>query len=182
MERLALAEERFETVVVCPGACLGPWDWRVGTSALLVALARGIDPPHPDGVINPVDARDVAEAVVLLSALRSPPRRTLLAAANLRLHELLRSLARRYRVAPPAAPLPDAEAVRFADAEEERAARKGGRPALSREIADLVIHGVPLDASLALSLGLRFRPLDETLAAADEFARRMRFIPAEAAQ
>jgi dihydroflavonol-4-reductase len=182
MERLALAEDRFETIVACPGACLGPWDWRVGTSALLVALASGLNPPHPDGVINPVDARDVAEAAVLLTALRSPPRRILLAAADLRLHALLVSLARRYRVAPPAAPLADAEAVRLADVEEARVARQGGRPALSREIADLVIHGVPLDTGLARSFGIRFRPLEETLAAADEFARRMRFIPAEVAR
>jgi dihydroflavonol-4-reductase len=182
MERLALAEDRFEVAVACPGACLGPWDWRVGTSALFVAVACGLDPRHPDGVINPVDARDVAEALVRLALMPAPPRRVLLAAGNHRLHPLLVALAQRYRVGPISAPMPAREAVRFADAEEQRAAEQGGRPALSREIADLVVHGVPLDARFATSaLGLRFRPLDETLQAADAFARRMRFIPSEVA-
>ncbi|HET9753346.1 MAG TPA: NAD-dependent epimerase/dehydratase family protein [Myxococcales bacterium] len=180
MERLALCEDRFEVSVACPGACLGPWDWRVGTSALFVALARGLDPRHPDGVINPVDARDVAEALVRMARVRAPPRRVLLAAGNHRLHDLLVSLARRYGVARVSPPMPAGEALRFADAEEQRAAREGGRPALSREIADLVVHGVALDARLAASaLGLRFRPLEETLQAADAFARKMRFIPSE---
>ena len=174
MEAMALAEDRLEVVVACPGACLGPWDWRVGTSALVVALARGLDPPHPDGAINLVDARDVALALVALAAHRSPPRRILLSGANHRLHALLSGLARRYRERPPSPPLSAAAAIAFADAEERRAA---GRPALSREIVDLGVHGVPLDTSLAASLGLRFRPLEETLSAADGWFRRMRIIP-----
>ena len=177
MEQAALAEDRFEVAVACPGACLGPWDLRVGTSALLVGLARGLDPPHPDGTVNLVDARDVALALVRLAAHPSPPRRVLLCEGNHRLHPLLCSLAARYRVAPPAPPLSAAAAVALADAEERRAAAGGGRPALSREIVDLVVHGVPLDARLAgTALGLRLRPLGETLDAADGWARRMRLI------
>jgi len=178
MESLALAEDRIEVIVACPGACLGPHDLRLGTSAVLVALARGLDPPHPDGVINPVDVRDVATALLRLAEHASPPRRVLLAAGNLRLHELLVALARRYGVAPPSRPLEDAEAVSLADAEEARAEAGGRRPSLSREIVDLVIHGVPLDAGLAArALGMRWRPLTETLDAADGWARRMRLIP-----
>lgn len=178
MERRALAEERLEVLVACPGACLGPWDLKVGTSALLVALARGMDPPHPDGLINPVDVRDVALALVRLAAHRAPPRRVLLAGHNLRLQELLESLAQRYGVKAPSRPLPTAEAAAFADAEERRALAQGGRAALAREIVDLIVHGVPLDTALARrELDLRFRPLSETLDAADDWSRRMGFIP-----
>ena len=179
MEARALAETRFEVVVACPSACLGPWDLRVGTSALLVATARGLHPPHPDGVVNLVDARDVGKAIARLAAHDAPPERVILSAENHRLHSLLRMLARRYGVPPPSTPLTDEEAIRFAT-EEERAHqdRRTGRPALSREIVDLIVHGVPVDASLAEEvLDMRWRPLAETLDAFDEWARRMRIIP-----
>jgi hypothetical protein len=42
-----------------------------------------------------------------------------------------------------------------------------------------VIRGVPIDADLARrSLGIVFRPLDETLDAFDDWARRMHLLPA----
>jgi len=178
MERVALDETRLEVIVACPGACLGPWDLRAGTSALLYALARRLDPPHPDGVVNAVDVRDVALGLVRLSQHPAPPRRILLSAANLGLHGLLCALAPRYGAPPPSPALSAAEAIRLADAEERRSLESGRRPALSREIVDLVVHGIPLDAALSRSaLDLRYRPLEETLAASDEWARRMRFIP-----
>lgn len=178
MEERALAEDRLEVVAACPGACLGPWDLRVGTSALLVALARGVDPPHPDGWINVVDVRDVAAAVVTLARDPSPPRRLVLAAENHRVHALLEALARRYRVAAPSAPISADDARALADAEERRAAADGGRPRLSREIVDLIVHGVVVDTGAArTALGLRWRPLDDTLDAFDAWARRMRLIP-----
>ena len=178
MERLALAEDRFEMVVACPGACLGPWDLRVGTSALLVATARGLDPPHPDGWINLIDARDVATALLRLSTLPAPPRRVLLSGGNHKLHLLLCELALRYGVTPPSPPLAAEKAIALADAEEARAARAGGRPAIAREIVDLIVQGVELDTSLAAqAIGLQCRPLAQTLSATDAWARRMRIIP-----
>lgn len=178
MERMVLAEDRFEVVVACPGACLGPWDLRVGTSALLVATARGLAPPHPDGWINLIDARDVAIALIRLSTLPAPPRRVLLSGGNHRLHPLLCELALHYGVAPPSPPLAADRAIALADAEEARAAREGGRPAVAREIVDLIVRGVPLDTRLAEeALDLRCRPLAQTLSATDVWARRMRIIP-----
>ncbi|MBK7859829.1 MAG: NAD-dependent epimerase/dehydratase family protein [Archangiaceae bacterium] len=178
MEQLALAERRFEVVVACPAACLGPHDLRVGTSALLVALARGLDPPHPDGWVSWVDARDVAAALVRLARAAAPPRRVILSAGTVGLHPLLLALARRYSVAPPSPPLPAAKAIALADAEEARARVDGDRARLSREIADLIVWGVELDATLArTSLGVVFRPLDETLDAFDAWARRVGTLP-----
>lgn len=179
MEQLALAERRLEVVVACPGACLGPWDLRVGTSALLVAMARGLDPPHPDGWVSPVDVRDVARALVRLGERAAPPRRVLLAGPSLRLHGLLEALAARYAVARPSPALTDAAAIAFANAEERRVSGSAERAELAREIADLVIHGAPIDARLGASLLAPggYRPLCETLDAFDAFARRMRLIP-----
>ncbi len=178
MEDLALRETRLEVVVACPGACLGPWDLRVGTSALLVATARGLDPPHPDGVINLVDVRDVALATWRLAGLPAPPRRVILAAGNHRLHALLEDLAGRYGQRRPSPPLSFDDAVALADREEARAALFGGRPAIAREIVDLVVHGVPVATGLARTvLGMRWRPLSDTLAAYDDWARRLRILP-----
>ncbi len=178
MEARALAERRLEVLVACPSACLGPWDMRVGTSALMVALALGLDPPHPDGFVSWVDARDVALALVRLAAHPEPPRRVILSAGTLKLQELLGSLAQRYGVAPPSPPLSAAEAIAFADQEEERSVQTRQRARLSREIADLIVHGVALDASLARrTLSFAPRPLEQTLDDFDAWARRARILP-----
>lgn len=178
MEEMCLSEDRLDVKVACPSGCLGPYDLRVGTTALLVALACGIDPPHPDGITNLVDVRDVATALVRMARQPEVPRRVILSAYSVPLHGLLCELAARYRVSQPSAPLSAAGAQQLALDEERRAEREGGRPALSREIADLVVNGVPLDTRLAeQSLGMRWTPLSQTLDALDGWARRMGFIP-----
>jgi len=178
MEQVALAERRFEVVVACAAGCIGPWDLRVGTSALLVATARGDDPPHPDGVINMVDSRDVGQAMMRLGMHPEPPRRVILSGSTHRFQELLVRMAAHYGVQPPSPPLSAAAALALADAEEERASRGGPRAGLSREIADLIVHGVPVDASLAeRALGMKWTPLDQTIDAYDAWARRMKLIP-----
>lgn len=177
LEARALAEQRLEVIVACPGACLGPWDLRVGTSAMLVGLARGLEVPHPDGFVSWVDARDVAAGLLALGTMRIPPRRMLFTAESLRLQRLLEVAAAFYGVtAPP--PLSDEAAIALADAEETRASQGGPRAALSRELVDLIIHGPVIDAARSLALpGVSYRPLDETLRDFDAWARRVRFIP-----
>jgi dihydroflavonol-4-reductase len=165
-------------VVACPAGCLGAHDHRVGTAGLLVATARGEDPPHPDGIVNLVDAADVGEAVARLVVHPSPPPRVILSGSNLRLHELLLSLARRYRVRRPSAPVAPDAMLALADAEEAAASRERRRPRLSREIVDLVVHGHPVDATLATRvLGMAWTPLGETLDRFDAWARLHGLIP-----
>ncbi len=78
----------------------------------------------------------------------------------------------------PHPPLSGEASIALADAEEARAAREGGRASLSREIVDLVVHGVPLDASLSRRvLAVSYRPLRDTLDAYDAWARRLRILP-----
>lgn len=178
MEQQLLAEDRFEVTIALPGACLGPWDLRVGTSAPLVALAWGRCPPLPTGTINPVDARDVGRAALALAEHPAPPKRVILAAENVELHGWLREMAVRYGVAAPPPPLPADEAVARADRAEAEAERTGERAIPARELVDLVVHGVPVDTSLAeASLGVAFTPLAETLDAFDAWARRLGILP-----
>jgi dihydroflavonol-4-reductase len=173
LERLVAAESRFEVVTLCPAACLGPYDWKVGTSSLLLATARGQQPPHPAGRISTVDARDVGLAVVAVTQHPAPPSRLLLAGDTFDAHALFQLLGRRYGAPPPPDPLPAETAQRLADAQEAEAARARTRPALSRELVDLIVHAPPLDTAASRAFGLRYRPLEDTLDAWDAWARRM---------
>ncbi len=173
LERRLQHEHRVEVVVACPAACLGPFDWKVGTSALLLATARGEPPAHPLGSITTVDARDVAQAVVMLATADHPPSRLLLANERADTHELLCMLALRYGAPLPPPALTPGQARALADQQEQTAARQGGRPALSRELVDLIVHAPRLDASRSRALGLRYRPLADTLDAWDSWARQM---------
>lgn len=177
MEERALAEDRFEVVVACPSACLGPWDLRVGTSALIIATARNLSPAHPEGLVNLIDVRDLAHLLVALGTIDAPPRRVILSAHTVRLHSFLEELSQRYGFAGPSAPLSPAAAMALADAEEARVANTAERARLAREIVDLILHAVPLDTSLALSLSTApLRPLWSTVDDLLRFALRMRFI------
>ncbi len=129
-------------------------------------------------MVNLVDVRDVARALVRLGQVSEAPARTLLVGANVLLHDFLSRLARRYGVPAPSPPLKPAAAARLADSEERRVEGTRERPSLSREIADLTIHAVEVRADLAeRALGMRWTPLNDTLDAFDAWARRMRIIP-----
>lgn len=177
LEARALAEDRFEVGVVNPAACLGPFDWKVGTSALLLAAARGLEPAHPDGHVSTVDARDVALAVARLVTTPRLPRRLILAAERWSAHALLEHVAARFGGPPPPPALAPHAARALADEQEARAERAGGRASLARELVDLIVHSPALDTSLARSLGLGFRALTDTLDAWETWARRMGLLP-----
>ncbi|MCK6545101.1 NAD-dependent epimerase/dehydratase family protein [Myxococcota bacterium] len=177
MEVRALAERRLDVNVACPGACLGPWDVKLGTSAIIVAMARGMAPPHPEGIVSVVDARDVAEGLVRLAATSDPPRRMILSGRSLPMSGLVSALADRYHVAK-AEPLTAEAARRLADEGEARAHAGGPRSPLARELVDLIVHGPSIDARRSREvLGLEYRPLSRTLDDFDAWARRMRLIP-----
>jgi len=178
MEQLVAAEDRFETLIACPAGCIGPWDLRVATSALIVAMARHLDPPHPDGLVNLVDVRDVGTGLVRLAQMDDPPRRVLFCGGTYPLQPMLERLAERYGAPPPSPPLSAEEAVALADAEEARCAAEGGRPAISREIVDLILHSFEIDATLARRvLGMQWTPIDASLDAYDAWARPLGILP-----
>lgn len=172
MEAPVSAERRFATTTLCPGACVGPFDWKAGTSAMLWQLRSGVCPPHPDGTVSWVDVRDVGVAIAALVRRGEGPSRLLLSAQSVGFQSLIEVLAARYGVAA-LPPLPPAEAIALADAEERAAASNGGRPRLSRELVDLILHGARLDATKAPALlGFAYRPLSEALDAFDAWADR----------
>lgn len=182
LEQRAAAETRFELVTANPSACIGPFDWKVGTSSLLVATARGMQPPHPKGRISTVDARDVGAGLFYLATTEAPPRRLILSGDDFDAHALLVKLAQRYGAPPPPAPLEADEARALADAQEAEALEKKGRALLPRELVDLIVHAPRLDTSRSLSRGLTYRPLSDTLDAWDSWALRMGMLPAHASK
>lgn len=164
--------------VALPSGCVGPGDLRFGTAGMLLALARGDDPPHPDGTVSLVDPRDAAVGIARLARVDDAPRRLVLSAVDARLHALLVRLADRYGVAPPRPPLDPEAAVALADRAEAEVAGTPRRPAMSREIVDLALHSAVVDGTLATrALGVRYRPFAETLDDFDAWARRLGALP-----
>ncbi len=178
MEQQVADERRFSTTTLCPGACLGPYDWKAGTSAILWQLRAGHCPPHPDGIVSWVDVRDVALAIARLLRSNFSSSRLLLSAQSAGFHDFVQLAASRYNVVAVAQALTAEAAIALADAEEQRSAREGGRPRISRELVDLIIHGARLDGSRAKGLlGLGYRPLHEALDAFDAWAQRLGVTP-----
>lgn len=154
-----------EVVELLPTACLGPGDFRVGTSAPLLALLRGELDAWVDGVVDVIDVRDVAAAHLAAAAPQIPaPSRYLLGGHRLRLSALLERVSHLTGCPAPPAPLA-ADVARHFAAEAERAAEgTPHRPALNCQLVELTLRGLRVDATRARrDLSLNPRPLDETL-------------------
>jgi dihydroflavonol-4-reductase len=177
MEQRVLQEDRFEVVVLCPGACLGPWDFRIGTAGPLVALRNGMVAPMPDGWVNVVNAADVGRAAHRCAYLPDLPRRLLVGGHDVRLHDWLVELSGRYGVTPPLPPLSAERAIAQSDA-AERAAGPTERVALPREFVDLVLHGTQIDSRVTeRALGMSWTSLDTTLHGFDTWVQRLKLVP-----
>lgn len=164
MERVFCASTRMEVRLALPAGCIGPGDLRVGTSAMVVALVRGMDPPHANGVVPLVDPRDAAIAIARMAVRDEAPARLILSAESLRLHDVLVRAAATLGLPAPSPARSDADFLALARRSEEESLQTGKRPALSVEIAELTVHGVPLDGTLATrALGLHYRPSTESL-------------------
>ncbi len=178
MESIFEAATDLEVRIALPAGCVGPGDLRLGTSALIVALARGDDPPHPDGIVSLVDPRDAAVGIARMALRDDAPRRVILSQSSVPLHGLLVALSRRYGVKEPRAPMPAKVATALADDAEREALASRSRPRMVREIVDLVVHGVPLRGELAeRTLDLRYRPFSDSLSDFETWASRLGFFP-----
>jgi dihydroflavonol-4-reductase len=159
----AWAAEGLNAVTMLPGGCFGPGDLRLGTGGILVGAVRGELPWYVDGVVPIVDVADVARAHVA-AALRDPPRdRYCIGGRAIRVRALLERIVGRYggRVPPQ---LGLNEARERADAAEREAAPHRRRVPVPRELVDVVASGQAVSSARAeADLGVRFRPMDETL-------------------
>jgi dihydroflavonol-4-reductase len=168
VERELMERPDLDIIHLLPTGCLGPYDHKVGTGFFVVGLATGRLSVFTDGRINMVDARDVGRAHVVAAEVGRPHERYILGGHNITAGELLAEVAAALGATLPASRLSAEEAVALATTEEERCLREGGkgRPALSREIVDMIVHGQWVDSTKAQEeLGLEPRPLAETIEA-----------------
>lgn len=170
------AARGLPAVTLLPGGCVGPWDLRVGTGALLVGAARAQLPWWVDGTVNLVDVRDVARAHIA-AAQRVTGHRYILGGTDVRVSWLLRHIVSRYGGAVPDAPLSSAEARARADADERAAAPLRRRVPVPRELVDLITTGQPVSSDLARrDLGVRFTPIEDALDSAHAWFVRFKYI------
>jgi len=175
VERAAL--EGLPAVSLLPGGCIGPWDLRVGTGAILVGTVRGLIPWWTDGTVNMVDVGDVAAAHVAALEAR-PGTRYCIPGHDVRVGALLDRIVRRFGGVMPPLRLTHQEARRRADQEELEAAPRGARVPVPRELVDLVAAGQPVSAALAQrELGIPLTPLDVALERAHAWFVRFRYLP-----
>ncbi len=168
----------LDGVTLLPGGFVGPGDLRLGTGGLMVAVIRGALPWAVDGRVHLVDVRDVARAHAEAALRAAPGERLLLAGHERRLSELLGWLVERFGGRPPAEWLTPEAARERALAEERAAAPRKQRVPFPRELVDIVCWGAPLDDERARRrLGLRLRPLEESLEEAHAWFRRVGYLP-----
>jgi dihydroflavonol-4-reductase len=174
----AAAGRGLRAVTLQPGGCIGPWDVRLGTGGIIVAVARGMLPWWTEGWVNMVDVGDVARAHV--AAVRAPPgSRYCLGGHNVRVGELLQTIAGRYGGRVPTECLSHEEARARADREERAAAPKSKRVFVPREFVDMIAAGQPVSCARAQAeLGLQLTPLTTALDRAYAWFVRFHYLPA----
>jgi len=135
--------------ILCPTGCMGRYDYKVGTGFFVLGMASRKLDFFVDGDINIVDAQDVARASIATATLeRAPDSRLIVAGHNVRVAELLERMSQRYGVPMPARQLSAEEGYALAESEERRCLESGrGRPRLTREMVDVVVHGQFVDDS-----------------------------------
>ena len=154
-------DKGLPVVILSPSFVLGPDDINVNTSSLIDAIRRRRLPVYPDGGINPIDVRDLAQAYVAVLEKRDPARHYILASKeNLTLKKLCNRAALFANVAPPLFSAPNSLIMAIAAVTEALFPK-----------ASLTPEGVRLsrfywyfDASLARAdLNLNCRSLEQTL-------------------
>ncbi len=156
MEQDAL-RDGLPVVALCPTVVFGPGDVHLSISRPLLAIARGQVRFTIDGIVNVIDARDVAEAHLAAAERGRPGERYILGGHNLTLAELIAQTARIAGVAPPRWRIPGA----ILNAAGGLSRWLPGDPASALRLRHLL---QPLSNDRAVAeLGLAPRPLDDTL-------------------
>jgi dihydroflavonol-4-reductase len=150
-----------------------------GTGRILIAYLNGKLPDFIETDISIVDIDDCVTAHLLAAERGMPGERYVISGAAITSLEALEVVARisgvrrRVRLLPPVL-------ARVAGAAAEAAFRARGKtPPFCREMARTLLHGHRYDGSRATrELGLRYRPVEETLARTIAWARAEGLVPA----
>lgn len=155
----------LKVVQILPGWMMGPGDWAPTASGQLVLdLLQGKMPALLDGGANTVDPRDVAEAMVAAVKKGQSGHRYIVAGNFMHLKQLAQTLEKLSGKAMPRRVMPKGIALMAAVVSESV-----GR--LTRKPVLMTVAGIrTMQAAIQISsakaeqeLGIRFRPLEETL-------------------
>jgi dihydroflavonol-4-reductase len=156
MEQTAL-ESGLPVVALCPTAVFGPGDVKPINGHLVINVARGQVPFYPDGLINVVDVRDVAEAHVTAVERGRPKERYIIGGENMSFHQMLAAMAHQAGRRPPWMRLP----TRLVELTGSVAGQLG---ILGGDMLQAIRYFQPLDTGKARNeLGLTTRPFTQTV-------------------
>ncbi len=166
MEKLLLNRARasMDVICLCPTGCVGPLDYKMGTSQLVLAAVAGTHGACADGLINIVDARDVAAAHVSAITHGTSGSRYILGGHNTTVMDFLRAVVRRHGGRVPSEIFEGKNAISAAIKEEREARAENRAPRLTQKMAELAVLGQHV-SSLRAQTDLNFnaRSLEQTI-------------------
>lgn len=100
------ASSGVPAVIVCPTACYGPYDSKPTSGTVILMIARRLMPGYIDGPVNVIDARDVAEGMILAAERGRIGERYILGNWNTTQQAVNRLIAKELQVLAPLFPMP----------------------------------------------------------------------------
>ncbi len=168
--------EGLPVTVSIPGAIFGPGDLEPDAGELFVRIADESLPVLPDGTINAVDVRDVADGVVATLEQGRPGRCYILGGENIGASSLVERFARIADAEVPSQRLPDDWAgtlARWADRATDWVPRTNSK----WSGLEMLLHSGPLSSKRASGeLNYRTRPLETTLRDSLQWFRRNGYV------
>lgn len=183
-EARARAEAGHPVLIANPTMPVGPGDRGLSPPTRLIRdFAMGRLPAYMDCTLNLIDVRDTAEGLRRTLCTGAPGRRYLLGGENLTLRQLLAMLSTMTGVPLPRWRVPYAFGLAIAHASELWADHVSGRmPRANVTGVRLTRRSMHFDATRSLeALGLRPRPVSESLADALGWLRAVGALPAPGA-
>jgi len=147
---LQAAKQGIPTVVVVPTEFFGPYDQRPSSGRQLLMLANGRMPVFVPGLVNVIDVRDVAVAMVRAAERGRIGERYVVGNWNTTQKELYELMADVVGVSPPQFPVPASLARWGAKAGEWIAGMRRQAPSFSSVFVEVMAHMQHYDCTKAL--------------------------------
>jgi dihydroflavonol-4-reductase len=157
------AEEGLNVSLVNPSVILSA-SQRERSSGTLFNYVWKQRPFYTDGKLNYVDARDVADAVFKLYEKPRPGEKFILSAGQVSYQQFFEMVAKGLNKRAPSVKIGQFLSYWAGLAEEVRATLLNGEPMVTRQSARMAMQSFTYSNAKAQSIGLTFRPLEETIA------------------
>ncbi len=156
------AEEGLTISIVNPSVILSASQPN-RSSATLFNYVWNERPYYTEGSLNYVDARDVADAVYLLYKKPNAGEKFILSAGNLPYREFFALVAKQFNKRAPFIKIGSTLSYWAGFVEEARGLLSNSEPLVTRQSAEMALHSFHYSNKKAQQIGIRFRPLNETI-------------------